>query len=718
MASLDPSVLAAISKVIQQQMQPYAAQFEQLQQQQQVLLQPRDENFGTPLSRNNSGMSAYNYSASETPLSRSSSGMSSASTCSSASAYSSASSKCSQRSTSSKKKCTKRIFNAEASQLEQDRKDILVPILTFFDAAYLAPKKSPLFRKKFAKKRNADGSRKLKDKADIVHKLFKRLVRVPLTKILGEVYESDYDLAARYELAAEKIVKRRRGNHVQSWRPSKNNKHLELKYGGVLGVNPLTGIAVVHNDLVSDPEPIIAKQIAKPSRSQQQQKTRKPDLNIENMEADFDSDDDTSPPKKKSTGAKSSDPKNKSAKILRCCSSCGQTLAECDIQPKDKDSWGVDSSDVWCADCWDAKVQNELMPLMQERQAKQREAQSVKQSSKSVKKKKTRTCKCGSTTHSMTSHLDCPLNKRNLCSRDDDKTPKTTSTKETSEKPSEKTNVKKKKTCKCGSTTHQRTTCLRCPLNPKYRPEDIHELGWRGAGRGKCKDKIRAALSSKGIDVDAVELDHTASDTDHTVGEEAELVPGVDFDLDDNTEDESQIPEDESQVPEDESQVSPDAGDDDKATPPPAFLPKVGDNVIAKFERNQWFLAHVTDIDVNGLCRCYFMDGKVKKRVPLKDIRPPTGVSWPKRGEMIGKHFDYEGDDEVSSSRWVIRRMHEDMYFCTRLGVCPLNEINCDNFEIGYVIKQYVAQQHRIRELGPAFAAVQSSSSPTSTRRR
>ena len=737
MASLDPNILAAISHVIQQQMQPYSHQLQKMQQQQ---MQP--DQFGTPLSRSSSGssgmsrsssgMSGYSLSSCETPLSRSSS------------VCSSASSKCSQNKNSSKKKCAKRIFDL-ASPLSQDRDDVLIPMLQFFDAAYLAPKKSPLFRRQLTKKRKSDGSRKLKKKPDIVSKMFRRLVRVPLTRLLGDVYETDYDLAARYELAAEKIIKRRRSNHVQSWRPDKNNAHLPLKYGGVLGINPVTGIAVVDESCLVAPEPII---VARPKKKKprgtkqatappgknnqmtrpQQTHNNKPDLNIENMTADFDSDSDnadadTSTPEKNSddADADTSPPKKKSADMLRCCSSssCGRKLAPCDIYPKDKGSWAGDSSkrSVWCADCWDDQVRNKLMPLMSERQQKTSEAVAAKQSAQDVKHKKKRNCKCGSTTHSISTHLECPLNKRNLCRRDGDET-STKATKEASrqqKKPTTKeasrqqkarrqqNKSKAKKACKCGSTTHQRTTCLRCPLNLKYRPEDMNEVGWRGSGRGACQDKIRVELVKRGVDVDAVELDHTGDDTDGPPD-------GYPFCMD-------AIPASSANT----LSLKPAGGDTIPAYTIPAFLPNVGDNVLARFKRKEWYLAQITHIEYKhrkpALFRCYFMDGQVREGVPCEDIQPPSGCSWPKRGEMIGKQFDFDGDNDVSSSRWVVRRMHDDKFFCTRLGDCPLKELNCDDFDIGYVISEYVAQQNHIRQLGPAFTPVQPSTTRASRRR-
>lgn len=57
-------------------------------------------------------------------------------------------------------------------------------------------------------------------------------------------------------------------------------------------------------------------------------------------------------------------------------------------------------------------------------------------------------CKCGSSTHQRTSHHDCPLRS----------TPQSTSTQENT------TGAAQVRRCKCGSSTHQRTSHHDCPL--------------------------------------------------------------------------------------------------------------------------------------------------------------------------------------------------------------------------------------------------------------
>lgn len=243
MASLDPNVLAAISHVIQQQMQPYTLQFQKLHQQPQVLLEPRQEQFGTPLSRSSSGMMSVTILPAKLfchgPAVECPPAHQAESTCSSASS----SSKCSQRTKSSKKNAPNEYSMRSHRNWTRTAKtpSFQFLTLTFFDTVYLAPKNLRCFTSNLQKKK-VWREPQTERQAGHVHKLFKRLVRVPLTKILDEAYESDYDLATRYELAAEKIVKRRRGNHVQSWRPTKINTHLALKYGGVLGIKPSPGL--------------------------------------------------------------------------------------------------------------------------------------------------------------------------------------------------------------------------------------------------------------------------------------------------------------------------------------------------------------------------------------------------------------------------------------------------------------------------------------------
>jgi len=116
----------------------------------------------------------------------------------------------------------------------QDQADVDVvtrPVLAVFDFPYLALRKSDLFRKKFKRGKDANDHRQLKQNPDIVLPLFKKLVRPVLRRLLGSLHPgaSSGDLSEiyrRYYTAALKVVKKRRANHIQSWRVHKCHKRL------------------------------------------------------------------------------------------------------------------------------------------------------------------------------------------------------------------------------------------------------------------------------------------------------------------------------------------------------------------------------------------------------------------------------------------------------------------------------------------------------------
>ena len=119
---------------------------------------------------------------------------------------------------------------SSTEQLKLDRASIIYPILEFFDAKWLAPKVSPLFKRGFRKASNPDGSRVKKRNEGLDLKLFGKLIRIALRRIMDGAYMNNHNLMARYRLAAKKIITKRRANHNQSWRI--NNTHKSLIYGG------------------------------------------------------------------------------------------------------------------------------------------------------------------------------------------------------------------------------------------------------------------------------------------------------------------------------------------------------------------------------------------------------------------------------------------------------------------------------------------------------
>ena len=111
----------------------------------------------------------------------------------------------------------------------KDKIAVRRPIMQQLDAMYLAPKVSPLFRRKFKNKLEG-GKKVLKKNPDIDEKFFRKLVRHTLRRLVGAARSRKQDVYERYYQAAFALVKKRRANHIFNW--SKNFKHKQLIYGG------------------------------------------------------------------------------------------------------------------------------------------------------------------------------------------------------------------------------------------------------------------------------------------------------------------------------------------------------------------------------------------------------------------------------------------------------------------------------------------------------
>ena len=94
------------------------------------------------------------------------------------------------------------------------------PIMEEIDTKLLAPFESPLF-KRFYKTNRANGQRTLRRKYEMDMVMFKKLIRPILRRLLGRFLLPVADQVAvysKYYRAAIQIVKKRRANHIQSWR--------------------------------------------------------------------------------------------------------------------------------------------------------------------------------------------------------------------------------------------------------------------------------------------------------------------------------------------------------------------------------------------------------------------------------------------------------------------------------------------------------------------
>lgn len=137
-------------------------------------------------------------------------------------------------------------------QFNQDKDRVRNRVLRQIDATYLAPRRSPLFRRMYKKMKNADGSRSLKKNADIVMPRFRKLMKETLRPLLSNLGQQKPLIAERLFYAALAIVKKRRANHVQAWRRFGRSKR--LIYGGRGPFNNCAYVTEKHGDIHCDEE--------------------------------------------------------------------------------------------------------------------------------------------------------------------------------------------------------------------------------------------------------------------------------------------------------------------------------------------------------------------------------------------------------------------------------------------------------------------------------
>ena len=497
-----------------------------------------------------------------------------------------------------------------AELLKQDRRDLLRPILESFDPL-LAPRSSPLFTFQKKKLPNADGCFELKKNEELDLRLWSKLIRSRLKEIMGNSFRNS-KLVSRFRHAARKIVCKRRANHNQSWRLYGHHKKLIYKQGGA-----------VRNLLKKKRKLFKCKTLADCKKSRQHQSSTACSTPVPppDLDADFGSDEDYEESQRPSddddvpgtlsdvTRPTATPPPVSSLQPNKTiCVNCGKRLEFNSCFPQDHEDWAPSvSRPIRCGECWDSFIQNDVMPEMAERIKKQNSKIRNKQNDGGEQKKKKKKCKCGSVYHTMTTHLDCPLNPRNLRPEEDSQ-------------PQQPAKKRTKRTqCKCGSKKHVSIRHKSCPLN---------------------RNNVAAASND---------------------GDPASPPPA-------NVPTQQRVP-----------------------VPPVRYSPKVGDNVLVRYRRNEWFLAHVTKQNNANSFEVYFPeDFRVKKSVPIINIRPvDKKCTEPTRGQLIGKVFNYPGDDDVAPSQWKVRRLisEKNTYFCTCLD--PKLTPNADDFEIGYVISCY-----------------------------
>ena len=272
--------------------------------------------------------------------------------------------------------------------------------------------------------------------------------------------------------------------------------------------------------------------------------------------------------------------------------------------------------------------------------------------------------------------------------------------------------------CVCGSKTHKRRTSHKCPLNPKFKPPAA--VTTDPAAVTTDPAAVTADPAAVTADTAAVTTDPAAVTTDpagppskkrrrltktHCKCESKthKTTRSRACPLNkDNRAAAAQLPPQPSPPPQPSTPTLNNAVPVPIPPNPPRF--RVGDNVLAQFKKNQWYLAQLTHC-VGGRYTVYFPDdGNVKKNLRPNQIRPvDPSCTYPRRGSMIGVRWQFEGDEDLSPGEWLVRRIEGNTYICTRISKAPVGEPNSDAFDIGYVINQRLQQLQELQETGPTF---------------
>ena len=103
----------------------------------------------------------------------------------------------------------------------------------------------------------------------------------------------------------------------------------------------------------------------------------------------------------------------------------------------------------------------------------------------------------------------------------------------------------------------------------------------------------------------------------------------------------------------------------------------------------------------DGTYDVYFPgDGKSKENLAHKYVKPcEDNVSAPpiRRGELIGKDWWFEGDEDVSEGMFRVRMITcDNSYRCTRLTGTG---VEMDDFDIGHVMNQVRLGNEQSRQM-------------------
>ena len=571
-------------------------------------------------------------------------------------------------------------------QLVADTKVVTGPMLEALDVKYLAPLNSLLFRRMFKRTKNINGTRELKKNPDIDLKLFKRLARPILRTILGNAVMVDRDLLSRYYRAALRVVKKRRANHVQTWRLKARHKPLiydgrnlfgeslairaRNEDGGDLGSTAVCSDTTLdydagaYDDDDAGAGSDTAFDIYSPPPSDVGAGSDDDAAGDDNAGDDAAGDDnagddnagdDAGAGSDGSTAVGSDDdtavgsddddvgddnaggahptaprPPCNITPVSTICSDCGAAV-ECN-------SYRAKPSPIRCLPCLDKHVKGKYVSMVHEGRPSGKKARADVSAERDEGGKKKRM---------------------------------------------------RRTTCKwCGSTTHVTKSSRQCPYNKKNQAAAVAA---NTAVGDNAVATAAAAAATAGLLVCYRDSSHSTPTTPD------DLSRGQRFDIGDCCGIGGVFHPPPSPDNAEPSSTTPDA-DIVPVTPPEPVRQRfqVGDNVIAKWKTRQHYLAHVTGYE-DGKYTVYFLDHHDKKGLKDKDLREYDGT-YLTRSCMIGKVFEEEGDHELAAGTFRVRNIAENEYICIRVAGTEKGQLV--NYKIGHVIKTYEEAKQKARQEG------------------
>jgi len=525
------------------------------------------------------------------------------------------------------------------------------PIMEEMDTKLLAPFVSPLF-KKFYKRKRVNGKRALRRKNEMDMVMFKKLIRPILRRLLGRLLlpvEDQVAVYSKYYRVAIQIVKKRRANHIQSWRV--HGKPKKACYDVLLPPFHESCLASEASHAMEDRDESMGE-----DATSQRQKDCGDDETMDQDEEESQLQEGRDYMDEESQVQEEYDPLiDRSDKVT--CIDCKCLIPKGYSFPQSVQVWARNKDDSnRCKACWTKFMQQDVA----EQVANDKERENMlcvvtgSKKRKVTQKNKTRRkrgritrCKwCNSTTHKTKRSKKCPFNKLTTAI-----TPAAPAAED------------------LDSTA----------TTPAPAAEDLDSTATTPAPAAEDVDSTATTPAPAAEDVDLTTPVPAAEDVDSTT---TTPVPAVE-DVDSTT-------------------TAP--ADQDVSTPPPPKPHRqkyqIGDNVLGEWRRNKWFLAHVTGFK-QGRYELYFPDdGKVKLRVHAKHVKPvPTtsnGLKNYKRGDMIDKVFFDDGMNKSGTERvmaegmWKVRRVEGNEYVCLRSSDCRNKDEtpNCMKYDIGYVIRQ------------------------------